>query len=124
MGAAVIMDTALLVDCNIVPIEGANVETLIKKYPFFAKQVIPAKTYKGNDADTNTVAVMAMLAARADLEEDLVYNILKATIDDVKEVHRAHDRYKSFTLQSALTGMSIPLHKGAEKFYKEKGLLK
>jgi uncharacterized protein len=124
MGAAVIADTTLLVDCNIVPIDGANADALMKKYPFFAKQVIPGKTYKGSDADINTVAVMAMLAARADLEDSIVYDILKATMDDVKEVHRAHDRYKSFTPQTALVGMSIPLHNGAEKYYKEIGLLK
>jgi TRAP transporter TAXI family solute receptor len=124
MGAAVIVDTALLVDMNIVPIDGPNADTLIKKYPFFAKQVIPAKTYKGNEADINTVAVMAILAARADLEEDVVYDILKAMMEDYKEIHRAHERYKSFTPETALVGMSIPLHKGAEKYYKEKGLLK
>jgi uncharacterized protein len=124
MGAAVIVDTALLVDMNIVPIDGSNADTLIKKYPFFAKQIIPAKTYKGNEADINTVAVMAILASRADLEEDVVYGILKAMMEDYKEIHRAHERYKSFTPETALVGMSIPLHKGAEKYYKEKGLLK
>ena len=124
MGAAVIQDTAILVETSIVPVDGPNVEKLVKKYPFFAQQTIPGKTYKGNDADIKTVAVMAMLAARADLDEKLIFDILNAMYSDVKEIHRAAERHKSISLQTGLLGMSVPLHKGAEKFFKEKGILK
>ena len=124
VGAAVIMDTSLIVDTNIVPIEGPNVDKLIEKYPFYAKQIVPGGTYKGNDSDVNTVSVMAMLAARADLEADIVYAIVNAMYSDLDQLRKAHDKFKDIKMETGLVGMSIPLHPGAEKFFKEKGILK
>lgn len=124
VGAAVIMDTALIVDTQVVPITGKNADTLIKKYPFYAKQTVPAGTYKGNDKDVPTVSVMAMLAARADLEDDIVYKILNAMYSDLDQLKKAHDKFKDIALKDGLVGMGIPLHPGAKKFFKEKGVLK
>jgi TRAP transporter TAXI family solute receptor len=124
VGAAVIMDTALIVDVDIVPITGDNVDKLIKKYPFYAQQMVPAKTYKGNDTDIPTVSVMAMLAARADLEADIVYKIIDAMYSDLDQLKKAHAKFKDISMEKGLVGMGIPLHPGAEKFFKEKGILK
>ena len=124
VGAAVIMDTALIVDTNIVPIEGANVDKLIKKYPFYAKQIVPGGLYKGNDKDVNTVSVMAMLSARADLEQDIVYAIVNAMYSDLEQLRKAHDKFKGIKMENGLVGMGIPLHPGAEKYFKEKGVKK
>lgn len=124
VGAAVIMDTALIVDADIVPIEGETVDKLIAKYPFYAKQVVTGGTYKGNDSDVNTVSVMAMLSARADLEEDIVYKILSAMYSDLDQLKQAHDKFKDIAMDKGLVGMGIPLHPGAEKYFKEKGILK
>ena len=122
VGAAVIQDTALLVDSKIVPIEGPNVDKLIKKYPFYAKQIVPGGTYKGNDKDVPTVSVMAMLAARADLEDFIVYSIISAMYGDLPQLQKAHSKFKDISAETGLVGMSIPLHPGAAKFFKEKGI--
>ena len=122
VGAAVIMDTSLIVDVNIVPIEGKNVDKLIKSYPFYAKQMVPAGTYKGNDAEIPTVSVMAMLSARADLETDIVYKILSAMYSDLPQLKKAHAKFKDIEMEKGLIGMGIPLHPGAEKYFKEKGV--
>ena len=124
VGAAVILDTTLLVDCNVVPISGPNVDKMIEKYPFYAKQVVKGGTYKGNDADVETVSVMAMLTARADLEDDIVYSIVKAIYSDLDQLRTAHDKFKEIAVEKALVGMSVPLHPGAEKYYKEVGVIK
>ena len=124
VGAAVILDTALLVDCNVVPISGPEVDKMIEKYPFYAKQVVPGGTYKGNDGDVETVSVMAMLAARADLEDDIVYSIVKAIYSDLEQLRKAHAKFKDIAVENALMGMSVPLHPGAEKYYKEVGVIK
>ena len=124
VGAAVIMDTALIVDSSIVPIAGDNVDKLIEKYPFYAKQTVPGGLYKGNDDDVPTVSVMAMLSARADLEEDIVYKIIGAVYSDLEQLKMAHDKFKDISMETGLVGMPIPLHPGAEKFFKEKGVLK
>ncbi len=124
VGAAVIMDTSLIVDTDVVPIAGKNVDNLIKTYPFYAKQIVAGGTYKGNDKDVPTVSVMAMLAARADLEDDIVYKILNAMYSDLDQLKMAHDKFKDIRMEDGLVGMSIPLHPGAEKYFKEKGVLK
>ncbi len=124
IGAAVIMDTSLVVEVEIVPIAGDNVKKLVKKYPFYAEQVVPGGSYKGNDKDVPTVSVMAMLAARADLEADIVYAILNAMYSDLDQLKKAHDKFKDIAMEKGLVGMSIPLHPGAQKYFKEKGVLK
>lgn len=124
LGAAVIMDTALMVPMDIVPVEGPNVDKLIKKYPFYAKQTVPGKTYKNNDNDVSTVSVMAMLAASSELEGDIVYAIINAIYSDLVQLKKAHAKFKDIEMKNGLVGMGIPLHPGAEKFFKEKGVLK
>ena len=122
LGAAVIMDTALIVDMDIVPISGSEVDNRSEIYPFDAKQVVPAGTYKGNDAEVATVSVMAMLSARADLEADIVYKILSAMYSDLEQLKKAHAKFKDIEMDKGLIGMGIPLHPGAEKYFKEKGV--
>lgn len=124
VGAAVIMDTALVVDVNVVPVDGPNADKLIEKHPFYAKQSVKAGTYRGNDADVPTVSVMAMLSARADLEEDIVYVILKAMYENVSQLHEAHAMFKDIAAETGLVGMSIPLHPGAKKYFTEAGIIK
>jgi TRAP transporter TAXI family solute receptor len=124
VGAAVILDTALMVEVNIVPVVGSNVDKLIAKYPFYAKQVVPAGTYKGNDQDVPSVSVMAMLSARSDLEDEIVYSIVKAVYSDLPQLRKAHAKFKEISVEKALIGMSVPLHPGAEKYFKEAGVIK
>ena len=97
-------------------------ETLERKYPFYTMGEIPAKTYKGHDGETATPAVMAMLVARADLAKDLVYRFIKAVFDNLPQFHAAHPAARSLTLQTALAGVALPLHPGAQRFFKEKGI--
>ena len=124
VGAAGLVDTAMTVDCVIVPVDGSQRDALMQKYPFFTKAIVPKGAYKGIEQDVPTVAVMAILAARAEMEEAMAYQITKAIFDNLKDIERAHAKGKELTLETALTGMSIPLHPGAEKFYKEKGIKK
>ncbi|MCX8118891.1 MAG: TAXI family TRAP transporter solute-binding subunit [Desulfobacterota bacterium] len=122
VGASAIVDTAIAVETVIVPIDGPQADALIKKYPFYSKDKVPAGIYKGVDKDVPTVAVLAILAAKAELAEDTVYRITKAMFENLKTIETAHAKGKEVKLEKALIGMPIPLHPGAEKFYKEKGM--
>ena len=122
--AAHIIDTHVLVPSHIVPIDGPNAEKLLKKYSFYTKDTIAPGLYKGVDQPVQTIAVMAMMAARAELETDVVYSVVKAVYGDLDQIKKAHAKFKNLDLQKALEGMSVPLHPGAEKFYKEVGLIK
>jgi TRAP transporter TAXI family solute receptor len=122
VGAAVIIDSFITGKAMLVPIGASEGEALRKKYPFYTIEKVPANTYKGQEREVSTPAVMAMMVARTDLPEDLVYKFTKAIFDNLPQFHAAHSAAKSLTLQTALAGMPVPLHPGAEKFFKEKGI--
>ena len=107
------------------PIDGAGADALTEKYGFFASSDIPANTYEGVDAVT-TVAVGAQWFTSAKEDEELVYNITKALWNDEsrKLLDVGHAKGKTITPETALNGIGVPLHAGAERFYKEAGLLK
>jgi len=123
MGSAVIVDSFISGKVALVPVTGSEAEAMKKKYPFYTSVKVPANTYK-DQAETTTVAVMAMMVARSDLPEDLVYRFTKAIFDDLKQFHAAHSAATHLTLETALSGNPIPLHPGAARFYKEKGILR
>lgn len=90
----------------------------------YTKGVIPKDTYKGQDADVQTATVLNYLVTRADLAPDLVYNMTKAIFDSTTELAAVHPAAAGIKLESALNGMPVPLHPGAQKYFKEKGLVK
>ena len=124
VGASALVDSAISNDMVIVPVESDKADMLIKQYPFYTKSVVPKGIYRGVDADVPTVAVMAMLVAKAELEEDVAYKITKAIFENLADIERAHAKGKDVKLETATVGNPIPLHPGAEKYYKEAGILK
>lgn len=108
----------------IVPIDGAPADALMKKYGHYTKAKIPAGLYKSVTADVPTVAVWNLFAANADLDADIVYRTTKAIFENTNVMSAAHGLGRAVKLDTALMGMAIPLHPGAQKYYKEKGLIK
>ncbi len=96
---------------------------LADAYPFYTSAEIPSGTYPGVTKAVDSVAVEALLAARADLSEDLVYTVTRALFEHTDVLAAAHARGKDISLGSALEGMSILLHPGARQYYQEKGLI-
>ncbi len=120
---AAVSDVAAVRDVMIVEVPDEIYKKLTEKYKFYTQYTIPAGTYKGLDKDVKTVAVLAMLVTRDDIPEDVIYEVTKAIFEHRDELVAAHKRAQDITLETALEGMPIPLHPGAEKYYKEKGLL-
>lgn len=110
---------------ELVPINGPEADALIKKYGFFAKDVVPADTYEGV-GETESLSVGAQLVVSSKVDDDLVYKITKALWNEKsrKLLDKGHAKGKTITAETALDGVGIPLHPGAEKYYKEAGLLK
>lgn len=97
--------------------------------PAYIPSQIPGGVYEGVDETVKTPAVSALLVTSADLSEDLIYGITKALWNDAtrKMLDNGHAKGKQITPDTALNGIAalgVPLHPGAEKFYREAGLLK
>jgi TRAP transporter TAXI family solute receptor len=117
-------DVATLEKIRILPLTGTGIDAMIKKHPFYSPFVIKGGSYKGIDADTTTIAVKATLLVRTDLDTDTVYKLTKALMENLPALHASHRQLTNLTLQTAAVGVGVPLHPGAEKYYKEKGLIK
>ena len=120
-----IVELASAVDIKLVPIDGSGAKALTSKYGFFSESPIPSGTYEGVDA-VNTVAVGAQWFTSAKENTDLIYKITKAlwNKESRKLMDVGHAKGKTITPDTALSGVGVPLHPGAEKFYKEAGLIK
>ena len=110
---------------DLVPIEGAAAETIRKADGFFAPDLIPADTYKGIGA-TPTLAVGAQWVTSDKADANTVYEITKALYADAaqKLLAAGHAKGKLITRENAVKGAGIPFHPGAERFYREAGLIK
>lgn len=113
------------VGAELIPIDGPEADALIKKYGFFSKDVIPGETYEGI-GETESISVGAQWVVSAKVDADLVYQITKAVWNEKsrKLMDKGHAKGKAITLETALDGVGIPLHPGAERYYREAGLLK
>ena len=119
-----IVELASAVDVKLVPIDGAGAKALTSKYGFFSQSPIPSGTYEGVD-EVNTVAVGAQWFTSAKEDNELIYQITKAlwNKESRKLMDVGHAKGKTITPDTALSGVGVPLHPGAEKFYKEAGLI-
>jgi uncharacterized protein len=120
-----IAELAATTGIDLVPIDGPEAEGLIKQYSFFAADEIPDGAYKGV-AGVKTVSVNAIWATSSKQPEQLIYNITAALWNPStrKLLDSGHAKGKTIKLETATQGLGIPLHAGAEKFYKEKGVIK
>ena len=110
---------------SLVPISGPEVDRLLAEYSFFSKDKVPAGIYAGVGA-TETISVAAQWVTSAKQPEELVYGITKTLWNDKTRalLDAGHAKGKLITKENAVTSLGIPLHPGAERFYKEAGLLK
>ncbi|MDK3073783.1 TAXI family TRAP transporter solute-binding subunit [Sedimentitalea sp. JM2-8] len=109
-------------DIRIVPLTGPAIAKLQETQPYYANSTIPAGSYKGVDADVETLAVRAIWATHADVSEEIVYAVTKALYENTETLGKVHPMGQRISLDKALESVSIPVHPGAEKYYAEKGI--
>jgi hypothetical protein len=120
LGVASIKDLSTSVDVQVVAVPAEVVEKLGAPY---VAATIPAGTYTGQDSDVATVAVGNFLVTHADISDELAYEMTKQLFENLPDMVAAHNAAKAIALDKATTGLPAPLHPGAERFYKEKGLM-
>ena len=96
-----------------------------EKYPYFSKLSVPAGTYKGVDTATPSFQDSALWVASKDVSADIVYDLLSKIYTDegLAHMHQSKKTFKEMSVKTGINGIVTPLHPGAERFWKEKGLL-
>ncbi len=117
-----IQELCATADAYLVPIDGDVADKLMKETPFYTTYKIPAGTYDGQKEDVTTVTVKATLIVRADASEEDVYNITKAIFDNIDAITSAHAKGAELSIENATSGMTVPFHAGAARYFSEKGV--
>jgi len=120
LGVASIRDLASAVDIVVVEVPADIVAKVGSPY---VEATIPAGTYKGQDSDVKTAAVINYLVTRADLSDDLVYGMTKAIFENLDTLVAAHAAAKAIVLNQAAKNPPVPLHPGAERYFREKNVM-
>jgi TRAP transporter TAXI family solute receptor len=120
-----VTELAMSETIDLLPIEGEEVDALLEQHDFFAKDVIPEGIYSGI-GETKTLSVGAQWITSVGLDQALVYAMTEALWHDSARalLDGGHAKARSITAETALEGIAIPLHPGAERYYREAGILK
>ena len=109
-------------DLNLVNVVGPEIDKLISENDYYAKAVIPGGMYAGNDEDVETFGVKATFVTSSDVDEDTVYQVVKAVFDNFDRFKKLHPSFANLKQEDMISeGLSAPLHDGAAKYYKEQG---
>jgi uncharacterized protein len=118
------VELSLTQDVRIVPIDESAAKKIVTEHPYYYVDVVKAKAYKGVEQDTTIMMFAVNLFNHAGVSDDLTYRILKNLYDHLPEFQAVHRAARDTTLANALKGVVVPLHPGAEKYYKEVGVIK
>lgn len=121
LGVASLKDLSSSTQINVVSVPKAIVD---KIGPPFVSAVIPANTYTGQKEDVQTAAVINYLVTSSAVSDDLAYKMTKYIYESLPELAKAHAAGKGIKLETAAAGSPAPMHPGAIKYFKEKGLIK
>ena len=120
---AALQELAFTAGLTLIPVDGEAADKICAKYGYYTKTTVPGGTYKGTDSDTGALAIMATLAVNAALDENTVYDMTKVLFENLEDLGNGHAKGKEVSAQTAVTGVSVPFHPGAVKYYRELGLM-
>lgn len=121
LGMAAIRDLSSVMPLNYIAIPTDVVAKIGN--PAYQSAMIPANTYDGQDQAVPTVAITNILVTRADVPDEVAYEMTKLLFDNLTRLGNSHSAAKDIKLESAAKNLPIALHPGAERYYKEKGAL-
>jgi len=119
-----LLDLASSGQGRFIPIEPDMMDKIIKEFPYYNASKIPAGTYPNVKEDIPAVGAGTIIITHADVPEELVYKFTKAVMENAGELASVHPAGKQYGPSSALRGISIPVHPGAMRYYKEVGIAK
>jgi uncharacterized protein len=95
-----------------------------EQFPILGRFLIPTGTYPGQEQDIRTISQPNFLACRSDLPEETVYLITKTIYENLPFLHNIHEATQAMNLERAIKGLPVPLHPGAERYFREVGVLR
>lgn len=111
-------------DSVVVPVSGPEVEELVENNSYYTDVVIPGGMYRGTDEDVDTFGVGATFVSTSKIDPEVIYTVVSAVFDNLDRFRRLHPAFANLDANKMITeNLSAPLHEGAEKYYKEKGLM-
>ncbi len=109
---------------KLLDVDGDIIDKMIADHPYYAHAIIPGGMYVGNPKDVHTFGVKAVLVASSELDDNTVYEIVKAVFDNIDNFKTLHPVFATLNPKlMVLTGNTAPIHPGALKYFKEKGLI-
>ena len=121
LGVASLKDLATSTPITVIPVPAELVEKIGGAYH---AATVPGGTYTGQDADVPTAAVTNILVTHSDVPEETVYQMTKLMFENLDTIKAAHAAGKDIDPAKAAENLPIPLHPGAERYYREAGILK
>ncbi|WP_163574296.1 TAXI family TRAP transporter solute-binding subunit [Halomonas faecis] len=117
-----IQEATTTVEANLIPVTGPEIDELIETYPYYTKSVIPGGLYRGNDEDVETFGVAATFVTHAGIDDEVVYQTVKAVFDNFDRYKRLHPAFENLEPEDMISGgLTAPLHDGAARYYREQG---
>ncbi|MDP2696742.1 TAXI family TRAP transporter solute-binding subunit [Thalassospira sp.] len=122
--AGSIQEATTACDSVLVEVAGAEIEKLVADNPYYRVATIPGGMYRGNPEDVKTFGVGATFVSSTNVDEDVIYNVVKAVFDNFDDFKKLHPAFEVLVKEEMIKdGLSAPLHDGAVKYYKEAGLM-
>jgi hypothetical protein len=119
-----IQEATTACDSVLVEVDNETIRQLVEDRPYYRMATIPGGMYRGNDDDTTTFGVGATFVTSADVSEDAVYTVVKAVFENFDDFQQLHPAFAVLKKEEMVSdGLSAPLHPGAEKYYREAGLI-
>ena len=120
-----IQEVTTTCDTRLIPVAGPKIQALIDAHPYYAPAVIPGGMYQGNPDDVATFGVKATFVTSSDVDNDVVYQVVKAVFDNFDSFKTLHFVFASLEKDQLVSdGLTAPLHDGAAQYFKEVNLIK
>ena len=119
-----IQEATTTCEAKLIPITGPEIDKLVEENPYYSAATIPGGLYEGNPDETQTFGVRATMVSSDQVDEETVYQVVKAVFDNFDRFKKLHPAFENLTKEEmSKAGLSAPLHPGAERYFKEAGLL-
>jgi len=119
-----VQEVATSCDVRIVPVTGPEIDKLIEQNPYYAYTTIPGGMYNGNPQDVKTFGVKATVISTTKVDPEVIYQIVKSVFDNFDNFKTLHPVFVNLDMKKMVyEGNTAPLHEGAKRYFKEKGLL-